>query len=484
MTTGLSPELLDALRPAPDSSLTRVRQLYLGLYDAIVSGRLPHGARLPAVRELAPQLGVGRNLVVEVYAQLGAEGLLHGDRRRGTRVSFSAPPVQGRTARRNASAWTTSKRASGLASRAQHHPDLAPGEPDCALFPAAAWRRALSRASTLGADDLRYRTRPLPQLQAAIARFLASHRSLTVAPERIVVTSSTRQSLMVAASLFADAGDAAWMETPGYLGAVDAFRQLGLALEPCPVDGAGLRLPARRPAPRLIYLTPGFQFPTGVALGAERREALLALSAQAGTVIFEDDYDSEFRDSTQPRPALAAAAGDARVLHAGTFSKLLFPAARVAWLVVPEPHVDGANRCLRALGGGHATHAQAAVAELLDSGAIVRHLQRARAVYARRRDALNAALSALPQVAEPARHDGALNQVVPLVRPLDRTAVEDALARHRIGAVTLERLRWDRPRVRTCRALVLGLGNVDQLALPDAVERLGAALGEAAAAPG
>jgi len=475
MSARLAPELLARLRPTGQAGLTKTRELYLALYGAITGGELPAGTLLPAAREMARQAGVGRNTVLAVYAQLSDEGLVHGERRRGTRVIHAAP-LRGRS---GGGDWPLSSRAAALPGRASPHAALAPGEPDASLFPQSAWRRALRHASALPNSLLRYRLRPLEGLQAALARYLASHRGLVVEPERIVVTTSTRQSLLLAAALYANAGDTAWVESPGYAGAVLALRMLGLRLTPCDVDAQGLVPPGGGPVPRFVYTTPCFHYPSGVALSAARREHLLELSARHGAVVFEDDYDSEFRDRSQPRPALAAHDGAALILHAGTFSKILFPAARVAWMVVPPAHVDVANRCLRALGGGHATPAQQAVGELLDNGAIARHLVRARATYARRREAFVAALGALDSVVSPGDAAGALNCVVPLRRSCDLARLEQALAANGIGAVALERMRWHRPRPRRCSALVIGLGNVDLLALPGAVARLDRAIRDA-----
>ena len=285
--------------------------------------------------------------------------------------------------------------------------------------------------------------------------------------------------------------DTAWIETPGYSGAVDAFRAQGLHLRACAVDAEGA-VPPDAPPPRLAYLTPCFQYPLGMPLSAARRETFLALSARHNTVLFEDDYDSEFRDDAQPRPALAAGAAErgARVLHAGTFSKLVFPAARVAWLVVPEGYAGHAGRVLRALGGGHGTLAQGVVAELLDSGAISRHLQRARQVYAQRRRVLLGCVNGSKRLRSVG--GGGLSAVLSLGDAVPLTALEKALDAERVGAVPLEWFERVAPvRVapdgtapepgggRSTR-LVIGLGNVDSLALPETVERLERAVRQAA----
>ena len=482
----LSPELplpdsIVGLASADGEGLPKVRRLYRALYEAIVAGALP--TRLPP----AVEPGAGEQARVRTE-----------HRRRGLRPADGGGAPGDRRAPGHARRSPHARRAAGgaraalgaggasraaLASAPVRHRALAPGEPDPTLFPPDAWRRALGRAASLPADRLGYTAGSLPALQEALTRHLATYRSLVVEPERIVVTTGTRQSLLLAATLFADAGDTVWVESPGYPGARDAFALQGLDVRPCPVDADGLVPPDGEPPPRLVYLTPCFQYPSGVALGAARAERLLALSTAHDTVLFEDDYDSEFRDDSQPRPALAAASPAARVLHAGTFSKLMFPAVRVAWLVVPEAHVDAAHGCLRALGGGNTSVLQAAVAELLDGGVVARHLQRARGLYARRRHALLEALSRTSAFATPPPErdsgGGSLSHVAALRSPVPLAALERALAAHALGAVPLERFDAGTTSPRRCRALVLGLGNVDTLAIPAAVERLVTAVREA-----
>ena len=482
---GLEPDWLVRLVLDRRSPLPLARQLYLALYTAVTRGEAPRGTALPPSRALASRLGVSRNTVVAAYAQLSDEGLVSGAGRGGTVVahaapgSGAAPPPDGLGSPPTSSAWPLSGRAGRLASDRARPLALAPGEPDAALFPVAPWQRAMARAARLPSAELGYRSDVSTRLQAGIARHLALYRSLVVDPERIVVTSGTRQSLLLAAALFADAGDVAWAEAPGYLGAVDAFRLQGLDVRACPVDADGAVPRSADPAPRLVYLTPAFQFPLGMPLSASRRDAFLALSAAHGTVLVEDDYDSEFRDDVQPRPALAAAASGAgaRVLHAGTFSKLVFPAARVAWLVVPRERAETARRMLTALGGGHGTLARSAVADLLDEGVVARHLQRARSVYARRRTVLQELVARSGRVR--LAGGGGLCAVLALARSVPLAALEAALGRAAVGAVPLERHDWSRPPGRSCAHLVVGLGNVDSLTLPGTFARLERALREA-----
>ena len=428
-----TPEWTLRLQPARSHALSKVRQLYLSLYEAITRGELSHGQQLPSSRQLSSQLSLGRNTVIAVYAQLHDEGLIESDGRRGTRVSHN---IQINNTNLSSSEQASKANACGsqmsLLSRrciqdrptSDRHVALAPGMPDPELFPATLWRSALSVASRLSSDELGYKVASRPQLQAALTRYLAIYRSLIVEPEQIVITSGTRQSLALAAALYADPGDTAWVESPGYQGTVDAFRLQGLQLEKMAVDREGCRLNPNASAtvPALLYLTPCFQYPTGAPLDASRRAALLDYAQENGCMIFEDDYDSEFRDDSQARPALASQqkSGALNVLHAGTFSKLIFPAARIAWLVVPRNHVARAHTCLRTLGGGHNSVAQATVAEIIDNGSLAKHLQRARRVYSQRRQALLSALDETGLFEGLSDTGGSMSLVAQLKTPVPR----------------------------------------------------------------
>lgn len=467
----ISNEVLERLRPHKSHALPKVRQLYLNLHAAIERGELSFDTRLPATRRLATILGVGRNTVTEAYEQLASEGLLVADGRLGTRVVRQRP-----VAGDSKTEWFCSSRARKSVSSSIVYREFAPGEPDTALFPAKAWRQAMIRASGLHGDQLGYHAQSSATAQRAIARYLATYRSLIVDPEQIIITASTRQSLALAAMLYAEPGDTAWSESPGYPGAVDAFQQFGLKVLPCKVDRYGLVPPEHSEPPRLVYLTPCFQYPMGMSLGVDRRDALLQLSQNSGCVLFEDDYDSEFRDDTQPRPALAADSRGARVLHAGTFSKILFPAVRVAWMVVPHDSVEVAHRCLKSIGGGNTHIAQAAVTELLENGTIMRHLQHARSVYGQRRRALNTALANSNSFSPLTEITGSLSLVLPLKRSVSFSAVQKVLNRNALGAQPLEGMRWQVQKPSRCSALIVGLGAVDSLAMSGAIKRLDTAI--------
>lgn len=476
------PEWTLRLRPDASVTLGKVRQLYLTLYAAITSGELTDGQRLPSSRDLAIQLGVGRNTVIAVYAQLDDEQLIRSSGRRGTRVTYNGNLHAAASARNkpeNTQGITpgTSMRSRYSLPRSGRGSCLAPGMPDPELFPQTAWRKALNKASRLPGNELGYKGLPLPQLQSAIARYLAIYRSLPVDPEQIIITSGTRQSLNLAATLYADPDACAWLESPGYRGAAEAFHLQGLSLRALDVDRQGCCIPdsSTQPSPALIYLTPCFHYPSGAALTADRRKQFIGYAAASGAVIFEDDYDSEFRDASQARPALASqVVGKAVpvVLHAGTFSKLIFPAARVAWLVVPHEHVQSAQQCLQMLGGGHNSVAQATVAELLENGSVSRHLQRARGVYARRRAAMIDALNDTECFLPLQDTGGSLSMIASLKNTVNAAALPQALHAHGLGAQTLESLTWHQNPPQQVNALVLGLGNVRTLKIPETVNLL------------
>ncbi|MEM6988006.1 MAG: PLP-dependent aminotransferase family protein, partial [Pseudomonadota bacterium] len=303
MLDDMGPECLSTLQARfAAHSGGKTRRLYLAFYDLLAQGHLTVGSRLPASRQLAPTLGVGRNTVTATYQQLIDEGLLYTAQRGGTRVRAPAGGGPERLNHRASSspvgqAPGVSRR--GRARAIQPRPiSLCPGEPDSTLFPRVAWSRALAAAARSDNMHLGYRyDMGERHLREAIARYLARWRSLVVDPDCILITASTRQSLALAGSLYADAGDLAWVESPGYSGASDAWRLLGLQLRPVSVDAQGLVCPDDFHEAKLLYTTPCFQYPFGHGLAPARRLQLLERAAEAGTVVFEDDYDSEFRYS-------------------------------------------------------------------------------------------------------------------------------------------------------------------------------------------
>jgi GntR family transcriptional regulator/MocR family aminotransferase len=375
----------------------RQRVLHECLRHAIRSGTLAPGTRLLASRAMALELGVARNTVLYAYDQLATEGYTRPDRR-GTvvtalgqsRVPATPAATQAALARR-AAAICAMPAPSGLTA------GFAPGVPALDEFPLTLWRRLLERSWRDLSDSALHYGEPAgePSLRAALADHLRAARGADCDASQVFITGGTQASLDLCARAFADAGDKVWIENPGYSGALAAFRGAQLKAVGIATDGDGINPGAadwRRHRPRLIYTTPSHQYPTGSVLSLARRLALIANARACGALIIEDDYDSEFRHDGPPLPAMQGLAPDAPVVYLGTFSKTLFPALRIGFMVVPRSLVAPLQALLvRSVPCGR-THEQMALASFLRDGQFALHLRRMRRLYRQRRDALAAAL--------------------------------------------------------------------------------------------
>ncbi|EJE54007.1 transcriptional regulator with HTH domain and aminotransferase domain containing protein [Acidovorax sp. CF316] len=294
-----------------------------------------------------------------------------------------------------------------LSRRAQNMPALpgsetsaafAPGVPALDEFPVLRWRRTLDKAwASLKPAELNYAD-PAgePALREAIAGHLRVARGALVEAAQVFITDGTQGSLDLVARAFADAGDKVWMENPGYQGAVAAFRAAQLKTVGIVVDGEGMAPTASdwlRQRPRLIYTTPSHQYPVGSVLSLARRLALIDGARQAGALVVEDDYDSEFRHDGPPMACMQGLAADAPVVYLGTFSKTFFPGLRIGFMVVPTALAPALALLLDRAAPRGRTAEQRALAEFIVSGQFALHLRRMRRLYRQRRDALVAALA-------------------------------------------------------------------------------------------
>ncbi|CAN7672871.1 PLP-dependent aminotransferase family protein [Pseudoduganella sp. LjRoot289] len=398
----------------------RQRMLHECLRAAIRNGTLAAGTRLVATRTLAAELGLARNTVLYAYEQLVCEGYAVSDRRGTVVASVAAAVAAGaravaRYGQDAGDAGTVphpslSRRARNLrevAGPANMMGAFVPGVPALDAFPVAQWRRLLDKVwRGLDPAQLNYGD-PAGELalRTAIADHLRASRGVLCDASQVFITDGTQSSLDLCARACADEGDAVWIEHPGYLGALAAFRGAGLKVEGIAVDEDGIAPTPqdwRHRPPRLIYTTPSHQYPTGGALTLERRLTLIARAREAGALIIEDDYDSEFRHDGPPLPAMQGLAPDAPVLYLGTFSKTMFPALRIGFLVAP-PGLALPLAVMRAQSAARGRVAeQLALAEFLRSGQFALHLRRMRRLYRQRRDVLAASLQ---------RHLGAIAQV-------------------------------------------------------------------------
>ena len=371
------------------------RQIVVRLRAAILAGTLPAGRRLPSSRGLAAQLGVARGTVEAAYSVLAGEGVLVS---RGSAGSVVSPHLaEHRPTRRQ----RTSPIPEGSSSTApQQVQPFRMGLPALDAFPRKLWSTLAAREiRRTAADDLAY---PDPAghcpLREAIAAYLGLSRGITVSPDQVWVTGGFQGALSLITCAVLRAGDAAWVEDPGYPPARDALLASRVELIPVPVDDHGMRIDvgaSRAPKARLALVTPTHQSALGVTLSLERRLALLAWAARSGAWVVEDDYDSEFRYTGHPLPALKSLDNADRVLFAGSFSKVLFPGLRLGYLVVPDSLMQPIAWASRLLQAGQSRLEQRVVASFMAEGHFARHLRRMRSLYAARRTALADALGAV-----------------------------------------------------------------------------------------
>lgn len=396
--------LLDGRRlraQANQSGQAMQRLLYESLREAIAQGRLQAGAVLPSSRDLARDLVMARNGVIHAYEQLAAEGYVHPSRQ-GTVVSaFSAVRTSSQAP------WRKVDSMPGVSGRVQacdrrRTPDddlrpFMPGVPALDAFPLRAWQRLCERASRQSsAADLGYRySVGEPELRQAIATYLRAARGVNCHADQITVTDGTQHSLALCAQILADVGDTAWIEHPGYGGARTALLQAGLKLQPVTVDAEGINPPGawwqERP-PRLIYTTPSHQYPLGSVLSLNRRLSLIEQARRCGAWILEDDYDSEFRHDGPPLAAMQGQVAHAPVVYLGTFSKSMFPALRLGFVVWPEALADRVAGVVGDLVRQGRPVVQRALAAFIDEGHFARHLRRMRKLYSLRQAVLRACL--------------------------------------------------------------------------------------------
>ncbi len=394
--------VLDLVLPPRRGRVTASRWLYDALRAEILEGRLAPGARLPATRDLASQYGLARGTVVSVFEQLAAEGYIEGSTGSGTYVNRVLPDELLEAGRQRAARKPVahSKRhLTTFAKALSPFPGFVPRPirafrtdlPAVDLFPLSTWtqlttrrQRRVTTTMLIGCEPMGYRP-----LREALAHYLVTSRGVHCTADQIAIVSSSQEALDLVGRLFIERGDRVCIEDPGYPGAAFAFEVAGAKIVPIPVDDEGIELRrAQMRDARLVYVTPAHQFPLGATMSLPRRLALLDWARDSGALILEDDYDGEYRYSGKPIPALQGLDQHGLVLFSGTFSKVLFPSLRLAYLVVPPdlvPYVESAVDLTRR----HATvFDQAVLCDFIVEGHFGRHLRRMRQVYGERLSAL------------------------------------------------------------------------------------------------
>lgn len=474
-------------------------QLYHHLRAAILAGRLKQGLKLPSTRALADQLHVSRNTVLNAYEQLIAEGYLESVEASGTFVASVLPeqllttPTSAPAAHPSQPTTRPQPRLSqiGAAFLAAPAPISPPpmasadkprafrtGLPAFDAFPFDLWAKIVARQARhatgnalIYQDSAGYRP-----LREAIADHITVTRRVRCSADQILIVAGSQGGLDLVARLLLNPGDAVWLEDPGYPGARGAFLGVGARLAPMPVDQEGLMVEtaiARCPEARLVYLTPSHQFPLGVTMSLARRLAVLDWAKRTGAYILEDDYDSEYRFAGHALAALQGLDEAHCVIYSGTFSKVLFPALRLGYLILPPPLVDVFLAARRFIDIHPPLLEQAALTAFISEGHFGRHLRRMRNLYAERRAALLSAMAELPL--EIYASETGMHCVGWLPPGLDDQAVAQQAARHEVEVTPLSKFSLT-PLAR--QGLLLGYAGVDEPQIWAGARRLAVALRE------
>ncbi len=449
-----------------DLAGSRVRAtLERALRDAVRTGRLAPGIRLPSSRDLAADLGIARNTVADAYGQLVAEGW------------FSAKTGSGTWVAERPVAAATSPAAPAAQRPADPRYDLRAGIPAVSAFPRRAWLAAGRAAFTAAGDNVLGYPDPrgLPELREALAGYLGRARGVHARPETIIVCSGYVHGLALICRMLSDRvrSPVLAIEAYGHMLHRRIAAANGMRLAALPVDAAGAVADAAKAS--AAVLTPAHQYPLGVTLAPARRTAFVRWAARTGGVIIEDDYDGEFRFDRQPVGAMQALAPE-HVIYAGTASKSLAPGLRLGWLVVPDAMIDEVIAAKELSGGANGTLEQLALATFIESGGYDRQIRQARLAYRRRRDRLIAALRRSAPAVRLTGIAAGLHALAELPGHQNEADVTDRAARH---GVAVDGLRlYTAPGHERGPALVIGYGRPAEHAFTTAVGRLCAALAE------
>jgi GntR family transcriptional regulator/MocR family aminotransferase len=417
------------------------RQIGEQVRHAILERRLAPGQRLPSSRLMASELEVARGTVLLAMDQLIAEGYVVAQAASGLSVANDLPDEMLTTPRRTLAAppagdgaapSTLSRRARTALRDAmptlgfEEAPLAFPtGQPDREAFPFALWARLLEREWRRPSWAVAGALHPFGHagLRAAIAAYLGAARGFTCTPESIVITTGVRQSLSLLAWLVLDPDDAAWIEEPGFVGTREALAFAGVRAVPVPIDEQGFaveRALVAEPQARLAVVAPAHHFPLGTMLGLQRRLELLSWAERHKGWIAEDDYDGEYRYAGRPLAPLRALDRSGRVAYLASFSKLLFPALRLSYVVLPEALVPAAEKRMTAEPARPSLLGQGALARFITDGHLATHLRRTRLLYAARQEALLAGLERhLARWLEGARDSGGMHLIA---RPIAAVA--------------------------------------------------------------
>jgi GntR family transcriptional regulator/MocR family aminotransferase len=467
------------------------RQLYEWFRRAIIDGRMRPGQRVPSTRGLATELKISRLPVLNAYEQLLAEGYFETFVGAGTCVARSIPddtlsPSTGkaRSGRRQIAEKRGARRLSRRGTALTHAPvqswldnlgAFRVSLPALDHFPIGIWAKLVaqhSRRAPIGIMAYGNAMGYLP-FREAIAEYLGTVRGVRCEASQILVTTGSQQALQISAQVLLDPRDRVWMEEPGYPGAHQAFMTAGARMIPLPVDHEGMNveeLIKRGRGARAVYVTPSHQYPMGMTMGATRRMLLLNWAARSGAWIIEDDYDSEYRFGSRPIASLQGLDTNARVIYIGTFSKVMFPALRLGYVVVPQDLVRAFAAARDGADIFSSTLYQAVITDFIREGHFARHIRRMRMLYMERRKALVKAIHIeMGDMFEVMGAEAGMHLVALLPPGTDDVAVARKAARWGVSATPLSACCLTQPKR---GGLILGYGGANAHQIHEGIRKL------------
>ena len=487
----ICPGFIPPISLADRSKTPKYRQLYEWFRNAIISGQLRPGQRVPSTRALAAELNLSRIPVLNAYEQLLAEGYFEAFVGAGTCVARSISeiafpiatvrvrervpekvktPVRRQLSRRGA-VWASVPAQSWLENLGAFRVSL----PALEHFPLGVWAKLVGRHSRTPTRGMMAYGNGMGHLpfREAIAEYLGAARGVRCDASQILVTTGSQQALQLSAQVLLDPKDPVWIEEPGYPGARQAFKTADAQLIPVPVDQDGINVSesiARDRRARAVYVTPSHQYPLGMTMGATRRIMLLNWAARAGAWIIEDDYDSEYRFGSRPIGSLQGLDTDNRVIYIGTFSKVLFPALRLGYLVVPKDLIHAFCAARDATDIFSSTLYQGVLTDFIREGHFARHIRRMRMLYADRRRALVQAIQAqMGDIVEIVGADAGMHLVILLPRGASDVEVSRKAGQEGVSVVPLSTCYLKPPGQ---GGLIIGFGGVNTRQIHDAVRKL------------
>jgi GntR family transcriptional regulator / MocR family aminotransferase len=487
-------DIAKILELQPQVSTPLYNQIYERLRVAILSGQLKPGLQLPSTRTLASELGISRNTVLLAYEQLLSEGYVQGKVGSGTIVASALPEILFSNSDSNSQINLSTTVPSQISQRGLtlanapyipkplltpqgiQHKAFRVGMPALDVFPHELWSQLIAKRAKHSLPELlnyRHSAGYYP-LRSAIASHLVMARGVCCTAEQVILVTGSQGALDLVARVLLDPGDAVWMEEPGYLGARNAILGAGASVVPVPVDALGLDVAAGIalcPQARLAYVTPSHQFPLGMTMSLSRRLALLEWANQNNAWLVEDDYDSEYRFVGRPLSAMQGIDKTNRTIYIGTFSKVLFPALRLGYLVVP---LDMAETfvAVESLTKLHLpAFEQAVLADFMLQGHFTRHIRRMRTLYAQRRAIL---VKALKQTFSFEVHapDTGMHLILWLAPGMDDKLASQQAAIHGVDVLPISLFSMNEHRA----GLMLGYAPVNEQEIYDGVQRLATAL--------